>query len=62
MNQKVVDQRVIAIYFDKNRQVTRLANYGMKDGHIFDYISRTTQTSGQELSYLQPLFRLLSFN
>ena len=62
MNQKVVDQRVIAIYFDKNRQVMRLANYGMKDGHIFDYISRTTQTSGQELSYLQPLFKLLSFN
>ena len=62
MNQKVVDQRVIAIYFDKNRQVRRLANYGLKDGKIFDFISRTTTTSGQELSYLQPLFKLLSFN
>ena len=62
MNQKVVDQRVIAIYFDKNRQVVRLANYGLKDGRIFDFISRTTPTSGQELSYLQPLFKLLSFN
>jgi outer membrane protein assembly factor BamE (lipoprotein component of BamABCDE complex) len=62
MNQKVVDQRVIAIYFDKNRQVRRLANYGLKDGKIFDFISRTTATSGQELSYLQPLFKLLSFN
>ena len=62
MNQKVVDQRVIAIYFDKNRQVVRLANYGLKDGHIFDFISRTTPTSGQELSYLTPLFKLLSFN
>ena len=62
MNQKVVDQRVIAIYFDKNRQVRRLANYGMKDGRIFDFISRTTPTSGQELSYLTPLFKLLSFN
>ena len=62
MNQKVVDQRVIAIYFDKNRQVVRLANYGLKDGHIFDFISRTTTTSGQELSYLTPLFKLLSFN
>jgi outer membrane protein assembly factor BamE (lipoprotein component of BamABCDE complex) len=62
MNQKVVDQRVIAIYFDKNRQVQRLANYGLKDGHIFDFISRTTTTSGQELSYLTPLFKLLSFN
>src|ERR1700739_3878352 len=62
MNQKVVDQRVIAIYFDKNRQVRRLANYGLQDGRIFDFISRTTPTSGQELSYLTPLFKLLSFN
>jgi outer membrane protein assembly factor BamE (lipoprotein component of BamABCDE complex) len=62
MNQKVVDQRVIAIYFDKNRQVQRLANYGLQDGRIFDFIGRTTPTSGQELSYLTPLFKLLSFN
>ena len=62
MNQKVVDQRVIAIYFDKNRQVQRLANYGLQDGKIFDFISRTTPTSGQELSYLTPLFKLLSFH
>src|SRR3569833_385527 len=61
MNQQVVDQRVVAIYFDKNRQVRRLANYGLKDGKIFDFISRTTPTSGQELSYLTPLFKLLSF-
>jgi len=62
MNQKVVDQRVIAIYFDRNRQVTRLANYGLKDGKIFEFISRTTPTSAQEMSYLTPLFKLLSFN
>src|SRR6201997_1948066 len=62
MNQRVVDQRVIAVYFDKNRQVRRLANYGLKDGKIFDFVSRTTPTSGQELSYLTPLFKLLSFN
>ena len=61
MNQQVIDQRVIAIYFDKNRQVVRLANYGLQDGKIFDFISRTTPTSGQELSYLAPLFKLLSF-
>jgi outer membrane protein assembly factor BamE (lipoprotein component of BamABCDE complex) len=62
MNQKVVDQRVIAIYFDKNRQVQRLANYGLQDGKIFDFISRTTPTSGQEMSYLAPLFKLISFH
>src|ERR1700731_1022928 len=29
--QTVVDQRVIAVYFDKNRRVERLANYSMQD-------------------------------
>jgi len=62
MNQKVVDQRVIAVYFDKNRRVRRLANYGLQDGKIFDFISRTTATSGQEMNYLTPIFKLLSFN
>src|SRR3954454_2662038 len=35
--QKVVDQRVVAVYFDKNRRVERIANYGLQDGKIFDY-------------------------
>lgn len=52
MQQKVTDQRVIAVYFDKNRRVERLANYGLKDGKVFDFVSRTTPTSGQELSYI----------
>ncbi|MBN8981766.1 MAG: outer membrane protein assembly factor BamE [Rhizobiales bacterium] len=60
LNQEVIDQRVIAVYFDKNRTVTRIANYGLQDGKIFDFISRTTPTSGQEMSYLAPLFKLLS--
>ena len=56
--QKVVDQRVIAVYFDKNRKVERLANYGMKDGKIFDYVSRTTPTGGEEQGYLSFLFKM----
>ena len=62
MDQSITDQRVIAVYFDKNRRVQRLANYGIQDGKIFDFISRTTPTSGQEMSYLTPLFKLLTFN
>lgn len=60
MDQQVIDQRVIAIYFDKNRKVQRIANYGLQDGRLFDFISRTTPTSGQEISYLTPLFKILS--
>ena len=60
--QKVTDQRVVAVYFDKNRRVERLANYGLKDGKVFDFVSRTTPTSGQELSYIGYLLgNVLSF-
>src|SRR6201998_2828277 len=60
MNDRIIDQRVIAIYFDKNRQVRKLANYGLQDGKIFDFISRTTPTSGQEVNYVAPLFKALN--
>ena len=49
MPHEVIDQRVIAVYFDKDRRVERLANYGMKDGKVFDFVSRTTPTGGSEL-------------
>jgi outer membrane protein assembly factor BamE (lipoprotein component of BamABCDE complex) len=59
MTPKIVDQRVIAVYFDKNRRVERLANYGMKDGKIFDFASRTTPTSGAELNAISSIFHAL---
>jgi outer membrane protein assembly factor BamE (lipoprotein component of BamABCDE complex) len=58
LTQDVTNQRVIAVYFDKNRRVERLANYGVKDGKLFDYVSRTTPTSGQELNYVNYIFAL----
>ena len=57
--QSVTNQRVVAVYFDKERKVQRLANYGLKDGRVFDYVSRTTPTSGQELSYLGYVFNII---
>jgi outer membrane protein assembly factor BamE (lipoprotein component of BamABCDE complex) len=57
MQQAVVDQRVIAVYFDRNRRVQRLANYGMRDGQIFDYVSRTTPSGGGEIDYLGSVFK-----
>ena len=58
LNQSVTDQRVVAVYFDKQRRVQRLANYGLKDGKVFDFISRTTPTSGNELNYLGYVFAI----
>ena len=61
MPHDVVDQRVVAVYFDKDRHVARLANYGLKDGKIFDFISKTTTTGGVELSYLRNIFKNPTF-
>ena len=58
MPQQVVDQRVIAIYFDRNRRVERLANYGLKDGRVFDFVSRTTPTGGKDVAYINAMFKL----
>jgi outer membrane protein assembly factor BamE (lipoprotein component of BamABCDE complex) len=56
----VTDQRVIAIYFDKNRRVQRIASYGLKDGKVFDFISRTTPTAGSDINVLTAMFDSLS--
>ena len=48
--EKTTDQRVVAVYFDKSRRVQRIANYSLQDGKVFDSISRTTPTGGQELN------------
>ncbi len=39
---QVTDQRVLAIYFNNGFKVERVANYGLQDGKVFDFISRST--------------------
>ncbi|WP_439498832.1 outer membrane protein assembly factor BamE [Bosea sp. (in: a-proteobacteria)] len=53
----VIDQNVLVIYFNKSFKVERIANYGLQDGVIFDFISRTTITGGEEQSFVRNLFR-----
>jgi len=55
MPAKLTDQNVLAIYFDKNGKVERIANYGLKDGKVFDFVSRTTPTGGAEPDFLRNL-------
>lgn len=51
----ITDQRVVAIYFDRDRRVERVAAYGVKDGKVFDFVSRTTPTAGSDLSLIKQL-------
>jgi outer membrane protein assembly factor BamE (lipoprotein component of BamABCDE complex) len=55
MKPALVDQQVMAIYFDKDGVVSQKANYALQDGRVFDTISRTTPTGGKDLTFLQQL-------
>lgn len=56
MQPSVTDQRVYAVYFDKNKRVQRIANYGIQDGQVFDFVTRTTPTAGAESSFVRNMF------
>lgn len=52
MKPRLVDQRVLAVYFDQEQTVNRIANYGVQDGVVFDFITRTTPTGGVDQTFL----------
>jgi outer membrane protein assembly factor BamE (lipoprotein component of BamABCDE complex) len=56
----IQDQQVVAIYLNRQNRVDRVANYGMQDGVIFDFVSRSTPSAGEETSFLRQVFGLLS--
>lgn len=54
------DRKVLAVYFTPVGTVERVADYGLKDGQVFDYVSRTTPApGGNEDGILKQLFRNL---
>ena len=55
MKPTIVDQRVLAVNFNKNMKVERVASYGLQDGVVFDFISRTTPTGGTELTLVKQM-------
>lgn len=60
--QKVADQRILAVYFDKSKKVQRIADYGLEDGKPIDFLTRTTPTAGAEFHFLQNMLsKLLTF-
>lgn len=60
MPQHVTDQRIYAVYFDKNKRLTRIANYALEDGKVVDMTSRQTVTGGGESRLLQSMLKQLS--
>lgn len=52
---KVVDQRVLAVYLGQEGTVSRIGNFGLKDGKVFDFVRRVTPTGGKELTFLNQI-------
>ncbi|HEY0120250.1 MAG TPA: outer membrane protein assembly factor BamE [Rhizobium sp.] len=57
MKPRLIDQTILAIYFDKDGVVKQRANYSLKDGRVFDMVSRTTPTGGKDLTFLQQILQ-----
>ena len=55
----VKDRQVVAIYFTSLGAVDKVAQYGLKDGKVFDYIKRETPSHARDESILKALFRNL---
>ena len=57
LGESVVEQQVTAVYFDNGLRVERVALYGLQDGQVFDFISRTTPSGGEESSFLGQILK-----
>jgi outer membrane protein assembly factor BamE (lipoprotein component of BamABCDE complex) len=53
------DRKVLAVYFSPMGSVDRVAQYGLKDGKVFDYVKQQTPTASRDEGILKALFRSL---
>lgn len=53
---KVIDRKIVAIYFNQQQSVREVSHYGLQDGKIIDIISGETPTYGKKLTALEQLF------
>jgi outer membrane protein assembly factor BamE (lipoprotein component of BamABCDE complex) len=56
---KEKDRRVLAVYFGQMGSVDRVAQYGLKDGKVFDYVKNETPSHTKDEGMLKSLFRNL---
>lgn len=60
MNPKLVDQKILTVYFGGDGRVSQIANYGLQDGKLFDFNSRTTPVASRETSFIGGMLKGLS--
>ncbi len=60
LSPRETDRQVVAVYFNQTGTVEQVANYGLKDGKVFDFISAKTPAPGaKDEGLLKSLFRNL---
>lgn len=57
LNQTTTEQKVLVVYFDGKGTVKELANYGLQDGKVFDFITRKTKTTGSDYGLLTQILK-----
>lgn len=56
---KEKDRKVLAVYFGPRGSVDKVAQYGLKDGKVFDYVKNETPSHARDEGILKALFRNL---
>ncbi len=62
LNQSVVEQKVLVVYFDDKGRVREIGNYGLQDGKVFDFIGRKTKTTGSDYGLLSQMLKATPSN
>jgi outer membrane protein assembly factor BamE (lipoprotein component of BamABCDE complex) len=57
MTPSVTDRQIVAVYFNKQDRIEKIANYGLKDGQVVDFVSRETPSYTRDDGLLKELFR-----
>jgi outer membrane protein assembly factor BamE (lipoprotein component of BamABCDE complex) len=55
-----IDRKVVAVYFDGQKSVQYVAQYGLKDGIVIRYAKDETPARGKDLGLLEQLFGNIS--
>ena len=54
-NPTVLERKILAVSFDPEGRVTNLRRYGLEQGRVINFETRTTPARGRELTFLQQL-------
>jgi len=57
LNPDIVEQRVVAVYFDEDGFVKDMGNYSLEDGKIVDIVTRKSRTGGADYGFLTQILK-----